>query len=427
MADSPSPVTLNDVPRIVDAKPLSLSWTTHVVLGLFIAVGAVAFLQELFSGDARHAWTSLQVNFMYWFCVAAASSGFAAVFQICNAQWSRPIRRIFESALPFLMISPLLLVVLYFGHEYLFVWAHTPIAGKEKWLTSNFVYARDIAAILLLAWLTRKVVHLSIRRDLLAIRGGLTGLDEKSLSRWQEQRYDRFVRDADANAKDAIAKTSSQLGVLSPILVWVYALSMSLIAFDQIMSVDPHWFSTMFGGFYFMSAVYLAMAFAAIGVAVLRQQHPLFLAKIERRTLWDLGKLLFGFGIFWAYLFWSHYLPIWYGNLPEETAWIIVRLREQPWHGIAWFVLGSCFIVPFLLGLSRDVKQVPILLFGTALIVAIGLWVQMYLLFAPTLYPDTIPLSFTDLFVTLGFLGAYLLSASYYLERVPLIPFGDLY
>lgn len=426
MSHSLSPVTVDDIPSIVEAEPVKISLATKLFLAFLVVVGVVGFAQELANGDARRAWMALHVNFTYWFCVAAASSGFAAVFQICNAQWSRPIRRVFESALPFLCFTPLILVFLYFGHGRLFVWAHMPIPGKGVWLTSNFVYARDVLALVVLIYLIRRVITLSVRRDILAIRGGLTGLSEEQVARWKDKKFDKYAVGATSDTKAEIQKTTSLMGRFSPAVVIFYAIVMTLIAFDQIMSVDPHWYSTMFGGFYFMSAVYLAMAFAAIAIGFLRLAHPLFLQKIERRTLWDLGKLLFGFGIFWAYLFWSHYLPIWYGNLPEETAWIIVRLREQPWHSIAWFVLGSSFIIPFLIGLNRDIKQTPMLLFATALIPAIGLWVQMYLLFAPTLYPDFVPIDITDILVALGFLGAYVLCAASYLERVPLMPFGDL-
>jgi len=148
---------------------------------------------------------------------------------------------------------------------------------------------------------------------------------------------------------------------------------------------------------------------------------------IKRKTLHDLGKLLFGFGIFWAYLFWSHYLPIWYGNMPEETAFIILRLRVAPWRDLAWLVLGMCFIIPFMMGLSRDLKQVPVLLACTGIISSIGLWLMMYLLFAPTIYPDHIPVGMMDVAVGIGFVGLFALSAARYLERNPLIPFGDLY
>jgi hypothetical protein len=175
-----------------------------------------------------------------------------------------------------------------------------------------------------------------------------------------------------------------------------------------------------------MSSVYAAVAFVSLVVFYLTKYHSLFRSAIKRPVLHDLGKLLFGFGIFWAYLFWSQYLPIWYSNMPEFTGFMILRLREYPWRSIAWLVLGLCFIIPFFLGLSRDVKKVPALLSLTAMLALVGLWLQYYLLFAPALYPNSIGIGFKDFGVCLGFFGLFTLCVLYYLERFPLIPFADL-
>ena len=427
MSHGSFPVTIKDVPEIVSAKPMALSSGLKMLLGAFVVIGLAAFVLGLAGGDPRKAWIALHVNFMFWLCLAAASSCFVAVFHICNAEWSRPIRRLFDSALPFFTVSPLVLVVLSFGADHLFVWTHNPPPLKAFWLQSWFVYGRDVIALSLLVILARKAVGYSLRRDIGAIRSGLTGVAQGDVARWSSKEYDSYVEGWGADARSEIKRTDDRLGRLSPVLIMIYALSMSLVAFDQIMSVDPHWFSTMFGGFVFMGAVYVAVAMVCFRIVFARKLHPLFTAKIHRSTLHDVGKLLFGFGIFWAYLFWSHYLPIWYGNMPEETGWIITRLRAEPWHGFAWFVLATCFIVPFLLGLSRDVKQVPVLLFGTASIVLVGIWLQHYLLFVPSIYPNEIPLNLIDIGVCLGFAGAFFLSSFRFLEKVPLMPFGDFY
>lgn len=427
MSHGLSPVTIKDVPLIVSAKPFTIPTASKVVLGALVVLGVVGFGLEVSKGTPQHAWVALHINFIYWLCIAAASTCFSSALHICNAQWVRPIRRLFEAGSSFFLISPLFLIILYMGHHYMFSWAHQPVPGKGIWLTGQYLYTRDALAILILIYLGRHVVKLSIRRDILAIRGGLTGLSEGETARWRDKRYDCYVENSTNDAIGDIRKSHGLMGRFSPAVIIVYALAMSLVAFDQVMSVDPLWYSTMFGGFIFMGAVYLAMAWTSMIVGFSRSIHPLFTQKIERRTLHDLGKLLFGFGIFWAYLFWCHYLPIWYGNMPEETGWIILRLREQPWHDFAWIVLGLCFIIPFMLGLNRDLKQVPRLLFATGAIVAVGMWLQHYLLFVPTLSPTEIPLNFTDLSVTLGFFGIYMLSVAHFLERAPLMPFGDLY
>lgn len=427
MSHSLSPVSSSDIPSIVTAEPFKVSAAVKTGLWALVAIGIVCFLYALTGQEPKTAWISLQVNFTYWFMVSMGSTCFVAVLQICNGQWARPIRRIFEASSSFLPFILLPLVVLIFGHQEIFAWSTEAHTGKELWLNSTFFYVRDILAAVILILMGRRVVFLSVSRDIGAIRGGLTGVEKNGLERWKGSFYDKYVADWSENTLSEITRVSHSLGMLSPAMVVAYFLLMSLLAFDQIMSVDYHWYSTLFGVLFFMSGAYIAMAFASMSMPFVRRIHPLFRAKIERRTLHDLGKLLFGFGIFWAYMFWSHYLPIWYANIPEFTGWMILRLREDTWHGVAWFVLTTCFFIPFLLGLSRDIKQIPVLLAATGLIVSIGLWVQQYLLFTPTLYPHSVPLSFADLGLSLGFLGAYILACLSFLEKAPLMPFGDFY
>lgn len=419
-----------DVVKIVKADSFKLSGPVKLLLSLFILIGCLVFFQAVSSGDEgrRHAWMALHLNFLYFFGISAALSGFAAVFHICNAQWARPIRRVFESASTFFTFAPLVLIALYFGAEDLFIWAREPIHGKEFWLAKDFVYVRDLVAAILLVFIVTRVNQGSRALDMIALKKGLLkGVDIKDTVYNSVSCCQCESGSCGTDAKGKLAKVYDGMGRISPVCVIFYALVMSLLAFDLLMSVDPHWYSTMFGGFYFMSCVYGAMAFVSIGLFFIRRYSPLMQMAVKRKTLHDLGKLLFGFGIFWAYLFWSHYLPIWYGNMPEETAYMILRLRVFPWRDVAWTVLGMCFIVPFLLGLSRDVKQVPGLLALTAIIPAIGIWLMFYLLFAPSIYPNSVPLGLTDVGVALGYIGAFALSASSYLGKYPLIPFGDLY
>ncbi len=430
MAHSLSPVSKKDVGTILEAEPFALPVAYSVVLYLLIAAAVLAFVVGIM-GDAeqsRLSWLSFHTNLLFWLALATASAGFSAVFHICNAQWARPLRRLYESTVTFLPFMIVGLGVFYFGHDQIFVWANEPIEGKAVWLNSPAVFFRDIFFYAILAYLISRVVKLSVGRDILATRSDLMGLPASRSARWGGALLDHYVQGWNVKAGSTTIKAMTlQITRLSPAVVIFYAIGMSLIAFDLIMSVDPHWYSTLFGAFIFMSAVYMATAWAAISVGFARELHPIFRAKIERRTLHDLGKLLFGFGIFWAYLFWSHYLTIWYGNIPEETQWVVTRLRNEPWHGFAWVIFGASFIIPFLIGLSRDAKQMPHLLFATAVIVLCGMWLQMYLLIVPTLYNESIPLSWRDLVIAFGFMAGLMLCQARFLSRVPLIPFGDLY
>lgn len=422
-----SSVSKKDIPNIVTAEPFTLSPVAKNAMYALIVVGLAGLGIGLMGDHPRDVWVSFHINFVFWFVIAAASTGFSAVFHICNAQWVRPIRRIFESASVYFLFSVVPLIVLYvFGKGHLFEWTHKHIHGKGPWLEPNFVYIRDIIGVLVLAYISRLVVFHSLRRDIGAIRSGLVDVEKAKLTRWEQNLYDKYVADWSDDAQASIQASTDRMGRLSPAVVIMYALLVTMIAFDQMMSVDPHWYSTLFGVLIFMSGVYGAMAFAGIMTWYARKRCLIYRNKVDRKVLHDLGKLLFGFGIFWAYMFWSHYLPIWYGNLPEETQWIITRLRLEPWHTYAWWVLAMCFIIPFLIGLSRDLKQIPSGLALTGVIVSIGIWAQFYLLFMPTLSPDSIPLCYTDVMVTAGFLGVFVLCAASFLEKMPLIPVGDL-
>lgn len=426
MSHGAQSISAEQIRSVVTAEPFEVNGQVKTILLAAVAVG-IAGLVLGFLGDARATWVSVQVNFLFWFAIAAASTGFSAVIHICNAEWARPVRRLYESSSVYLLYAFVPLVALWLiGGTHLFVWFHEKIDGKELWLTPAFVYGRGLFAVVFLGYLMRRVVHYTIRRDLGAIRSGLCGVDKKDAARWMDSSYDSYLTGWKEAPEKEVAAATSRIGRLSPTVVIFYAVLMTFIAFDQIMSVDPHWFSTLFGALYFMSAVYAASAFMAILVPFACAVNPIFRAMVKKSTLHDLGKLLFGFGIFWAYMFWSHYLPIWYGNIPEETGWVITRLREQPWQSFAWVTLSLSFIIPFLIGLSRDVKQIPLGLALTGVIVLVGMWLQFYLLFAPTLYPHEIPLGIKDLLITLGFFGVYSLGCISFLRRVPLVPVGDI-
>ena len=119
MSHTPSPVTLNDVPSIVTAEPFRLAKELKILAIVLIAVGIYGFSREAFGGgDPRHAWSSFQVNFIYWFCISIASTGFTAVFHICNAQWARPLKRLFEAGSSFLIYCPLILLFLFVFQAY---------------------------------------------------------------------------------------------------------------------------------------------------------------------------------------------------------------------------------------------------------------------------------------------------------------------
>ncbi len=213
--------------------------------------------------------------------------------------------------------------------------------------------------------------------------------------------------------RDTIAREAA-------LLVVGYAFGYSLLAFDLMMSLAHKWVSSLFGAFYFMGSFLAAlMALAILTIAVRRRMglDGLFSARQQH----DLGKLCFGFTVFWAYLMWAQFLVIWYGNLPEETYFIFYRLLG-PWRPIGIAVFLLVFVAPFvgLLGV-RPKKHAPTFV-AFALTSLVGIWLERYLEIVPSINRGAGPtLGIPELGVTALFAGLFLLSFGWFGARYPML------
>jgi hypothetical protein len=172
------------------------------------------------------------------------------------------------------------------------------------------------------------------------------------------------------------------------------------------MSLDARFFSTLLGGHFFIGTLYAGIA--AVALLALFVRRPLGENALPAAVMHDHGKLLLGFCMLWMYLVFTQYLVIWYGDLPEETGFLIRRLSGGPWTGLAGFVVASSFVVPFLLLLSRRLKQSPAGLASVAALALAGIFAERVLLVMPSLTPHG-PFGLIELAVSAGFCAAFLL------------------
>jgi len=381
------------------AERLKINWGKWSLLfGGLLVVGAVSFVMGISGPQAQRVWQAYLVNFVFWFGMAAGSILFVAVLNMTHARWGRPLKRLAEALGAFLPVSFILFWLLYAGRASLFPWIHDLPHGKERWLNVPFLFARDGIAIFLLAAVAMALIYFSVRADL--------------------------VRYSESRAPDPDVSWKRQI-VLSPVLGILYALVMSLVAFDLVMSLDPHWTSTLFGGYFFVGSFYAALAALTLLSGLLRKTSALE-PLLRRRHFHDLGKLLFGFCMMTGYLFYAQFLVIWYGNLPEETRYVIQRIRQAPWSPLPWIILGICFAVPFFMLLSRKLKMSAGGLMGISMIVLIGMWLERFFLVAPSVWRATeLPLGLIELCITAGFLGAVGLTLTLFLKTFPLLPVSD--
>jgi hypothetical protein len=354
---------------------------------LFLGVGAglailglILFVQALLAGPASadRAWQLFHVNWIYFSGLAAGSVAFAAVQKITNAKWSGMIIRFAEASVAFLPISLVGLILIFTaGYESIYGpmqrALHELQHVKAVWLSHDFMFARLGLGLLALTIIGGKLVWADMVPDFHAVRTAAS--DERRL------RFERWSRGYGQTSATA-AQHEARIRRLGPGYAVAYAYVFTLVAFDGIMALQPHWYSNLLGGFIFMGAflgAHMLLALLMIhGAAHLRVSDL-----VSPKQRHDLGKLCFGFTVFWTYLMWAQFLVIWYGNLPEETGFVFARLWGH-WLPIGAAVLWGVFIIPFfgLLGVRPKKSKVTFGFFATVSLVA--LWLERYLLVMPS-------------------------------------------
>ena len=147
---------------------------------------------------------------------------------------------------------------------------------------------------------------------------------------------------------------------------------------------------------------------------------------IRPLQLHNLGKLMLGFTLMTGDFFYTQFLVIWYGNLPEETEFVILRTQFQPWKTLSWTVLAVCFIFPFLVLLRRRIKMQPMAMLVLSTVILAGMWLERFLLVVPSLWQgQALPLGLTELLISMGFFGIMALCVLLFLQKFPLLPFAD--
>ena len=212
--------------------------------------------------------------------------------------------------------------------------------------------------------------------------------------------------------------------VLSVLYILAYALVLTLLAFDLVMSMEPPWFSTLFGAYAFAKAFYLGLTALMVlsAVSYLSRGGE---SGLTSSHFHDLGKLLLAFCLVWADFFYVQLLVIWYGNISEEAIYVIQRTMLSPWKFLAWSIFVISFIIPFFVLLSRKVKEKPVIMLFLCFFIFVGLWLEHLLLVGPALnhQAQSLPVGLADGLITLGFLGLMALAVTLFLRSFPeLIP-----
>jgi hypothetical protein len=400
------------------ANSVAGRYDLFIGIGLGLAIlGLIFFLRALGDDASAHrAWHLFQVNWIYFTGLAGGSVAIAAVHKVTNARWSGLILRFAEASVAFFPIS-LLGLVLIFTVGYHHIYGHmeevlpTLSPGKSAWLSHGVMFSRLLIGLAVLYWVGWRLVRADMIPDMFAARGAATGR-RRSL-------YERMTAGFDGS-EGTLEANERHLHRLAPLYVVLYALVFTSVAFDGMMALQPHWFSNLFGGWYFMGSFLGAHMLLAL-MMIYGGRHIGIADLISPKQRHDLGKLCFGFTVFWTYLMWAQFQVIWYGNLPEETGFVYSRLWGE-WLPVARLVFLGMFVVPFigLIGVAPKKARATLGFFASVSLAA--LWLERYILVVPTVTQLEGPaFELAELGPTLLFAGLYLVAYALFARTYPMV------
>jgi hypothetical protein len=376
------------------------------VFVLLVAIGVATFIFGLTGQHPERAWQAYLINFLLWSAIAQGAVLFSAVMHMTNARWSGPLSGLSESFAAFFPISYILFLILFLGKSYIFPWVHEDLHGKEIWLNIPFLFTRDCIGLLILYVLGFGYLFnaLQIKLDPNQRRGRLR----------------RSIYEAWKLNSRRPEEIKRRMTVWGGLYILAFALVLCLIGFDLVMSMDPHWISTLFGAYHFVKSFFVGLGALIILAAVIRLRQGAA-SRLQASHFHDIGKLFFAFCLLWADFFYVQLMVIYYGNIPEETHYVIVRTMLAPWNKLAWTVFIVCFVGPFFILLNQSIKTKPVLMLIICSVVIVGIWLEHLLLLGPALNHEvqSIPLSLSDGLISLGFLGLMAIAVGYFLKVFP--------
>jgi hypothetical protein len=382
-------------------------------ISLVLAViGVLVFVIGAATGQER-AWQAWHVNWLFFTVIASSGVMLSAVQRITTARWSRSIIRISEANVAFLPIAFVMLLVSIIGKGHIFHWVHEPPPQPEKalWLDPTFWTIRGIVVFALITWLSTWFVWTAVRLDV--------GVLPEWGANWAKGIRAR-MRAGFGEERRELHSTHSLQGRLAVILALVFGFGWVVLSWDLSMSVDYHFYSTMYGWQFFIGGWLCNIMLLALLSRFWRDQlgaHEV----ITESHFHDIGKLAFGFTAFWGYLTFSQYLVIWYGNLAEETHFFRLRLVE-PWTELTVAVVFLTFLLPFfgLLGKFPKLFTPTMALFATTSM--LGIWIHRYLEIYPAIYQETVtslPIGLWEVGIFLGYLGLWGWSYLSFMDAFP--------
>lgn len=368
--------------------------SVHQLQQRALIVGIVGLMLTLIGAfrNPEQFFRSYLVGYLFALGIALGSLGLLMLQHLSGGHWGVVIRRPLESATRTLPLLAILFLPLTLGLHKIYVWT-----GPMERPLSAF----QLKYLTIPGFLTRAAIYFAIWLGLM--------IYVNSWSAQQDTAPDRGFR--------------RKLQLLSGPGIVLYVFTMTLAAVDWVMSISPHWSSTIYGFLFIGGQAVSAMAVMISVAALLARSEPMS-GILQPRHMRDLGKLLLAFVMLWAYFSFSQLLIIWAGNLPEEIPFYLKRLRGG-WGALAILILLFHFVLPFFLLLSRDFKRSANTLARLAIAIILMRLVDLFWITAPEFSPHTFSVHALDVLAPVAIGGLWLSYFAWQLRRRPLLPLGD--
>ena len=382
------------------AKKLTIALMAIGVLALVYGIMSIfsAEGEEAHHHAVQHFWSNVLINGFFFFGISLAATFFLALQYAAEAGWSVVLKRVIEAVSMYLPIGAAVMLVVFLAGtlhwHHLYHWmaegVMTPghehydeiIAGKKPYLNQPFFWFRALLFMGGYILYQRKFRQWSLQED---IEGGLS--IHKKVFTWS-------------------AAFMVFFGYTSMVGSW-----------DWIMSIDTHWFSTLFGWYIFSGMWATAMIATVILILFLKSKG--LLPEVNDSHIHDLGKWTFAVSFLWSYLWFAQFMLIWYSNIPEEVTYYIARIEDYKVLFFGMFFIN--FVFPMILLMDKDAKKSPFMLSFVGVIIFIGHWLDVYLAITPGTMKDHGHIGLLEIGMFLGFLGLFIFTALSAVAKAPLV------
>src|SRR5690554_5893119 len=356
-----------------------------------------AHVAHVYHQEANKPWSALYVAAIFFFLIAVGVLAFYAIQHASQAGWSPVVFRVMEGITAYVPIGAVIMLLLllasalHISHNHLFVWMDKEVVandvivqGKTGFLNVPFFLIRAVIFLGGWAWYRHVSRKISIRQD--------------------------------NEPENAIQLHKKMVKASAGFLVF-FIITESIASWDWIMSVDPHWYSTLFGWYVFAS--FFVSGITVLTLITIYLKSKGLLEYVNKSHLQDLAKYMFAFSIFWTYLWFSQFMLIWYANIPEEVTYFIQRIDE---YGLPFFgMMALNLIFPLLILVSADFKRIPWIVVFVGIIILFGHYMDFFTMIMPATVGARWSIGIPEISSVLFFLGLFIFVAFNALSKHPLL------